>query len=181
MEICDGKDNDCNDTVDEGFDIGTACIAGTKGVCRRNGTWQCASATTRACQPGAGTPSGEKLAASTDPYIYKGDDGATYAAAWDWDCNGTIDARPDTIAEYVFVNNATAAGYLCSGNLVEACKLMGPTQASCRAIAYPCGLGCGNFCSKLQSCGRLVRVAVCGWDGVSCAPFNDVQVSMYCK
>jgi GH25 family lysozyme M1 (1,4-beta-N-acetylmuramidase) len=41
-EVCDGRDNDCNGTVDDGFDIGGACTVGVGG-CAALGTWECSA------------------------------------------------------------------------------------------------------------------------------------------
>jgi clumping factor A len=46
-EICDGVDNDCNGTVDDGFDVGSACGVG-KGVCAKAGVTICAESTGKA-------------------------------------------------------------------------------------------------------------------------------------
>lgn len=40
-ELCDGADNNCNGTADEGFDLGTPCTVGI-GACTRNGIKVCA-------------------------------------------------------------------------------------------------------------------------------------------
>ena len=40
MEVCDRQDNDCDGEVDEGFDVGAACMAGV-GECRRAGVLVC--------------------------------------------------------------------------------------------------------------------------------------------
>ncbi|OGL89122.1 hypothetical protein A3H75_00310 [Candidatus Uhrbacteria bacterium RIFCSPLOWO2_02_FULL_51_9] len=39
-ETCDGRDNDCDDIADEGFDVGAACTVGI-GACARNGNKVC--------------------------------------------------------------------------------------------------------------------------------------------
>lgn len=41
-EVCDGEDNDCDGAVDEGFDIGSDCTAGT-GACAVSGTLVCST------------------------------------------------------------------------------------------------------------------------------------------
>ena len=39
-EVCDGRDNNCNGQVDEGFDVGASCTAGI-GACQGAGTKVC--------------------------------------------------------------------------------------------------------------------------------------------
>ena len=48
-ETCDGRDNDCDGRVDEGFDIGSRCQTGSLGQCR-HGTLVCGGPETVACQ-----------------------------------------------------------------------------------------------------------------------------------
>lgn len=58
-EACDNKDNDCDGTTDEGFDVGMSCTAGL-GVCERAGMMQCsADGTTDTCSANAGSGSAE--------------------------------------------------------------------------------------------------------------------------
>ena len=39
-EICDGKDNDCDGSTDEGFNLGQVCTVGV-GQCTNSGVWEC--------------------------------------------------------------------------------------------------------------------------------------------
>ena len=55
-EICDGKDNDCNGMVDEGFNVGMACSNGL-GVCQTAGQIACLIDGTSDCNAIPGTPS----------------------------------------------------------------------------------------------------------------------------
>src|SRR5439155_7361018 len=55
-EVCDGVDNDCDGSTDEGFDVGTACTAGV-GACARSGTKVCTSdGSGTVCNATPGTP-----------------------------------------------------------------------------------------------------------------------------
>ncbi|TNE47645.1 MAG: hypothetical protein EP343_18995 [Deltaproteobacteria bacterium] len=73
-ETCDGKDNNCNGTIDDNWPTkGTSCTVG-KGGCQNTGTWRCA-------------PEGNKLVCSATATPPKPEqcDGK------DNNCNGTID------------------------------------------------------------------------------------------
>jgi hypothetical protein len=73
MEICDGKDNDCDGQTDEGFNVGQSCSVGL-GECARTGQYVCkADGFGTECNAVAGAPSLE---------ICDGKDN---------DCNGQID------------------------------------------------------------------------------------------
>jgi hypothetical protein len=57
-ETCDGKDNDCDGVIDNGFSIGAACSNGV-GQCSHAGTMQCSSTTASACNAVPSAPSAE--------------------------------------------------------------------------------------------------------------------------
>ncbi len=79
LERCDGIDNNCNGAVDEGFDVGVACLGGM-GACQMNGKTVCgASYTAVVCSAAPGTPAAEVC------------DGV------DNDCNGRVDDVPGQI------------------------------------------------------------------------------------
>jgi subtilisin-like proprotein convertase family protein len=50
---CDGADNDCDGTVDDGYNIGAQCDNGAQGACRRTGTIACTSTSAAACNAAA--------------------------------------------------------------------------------------------------------------------------------
>ncbi len=58
-EICDGKDNNCNGQIDEGFNVGQSCSVGV-GECARTGQYVCkADGTGTECNATPGTPTAE--------------------------------------------------------------------------------------------------------------------------
>jgi len=57
-EVCDGKDNNCNGQIDEGFNVGAACSIGI-GACKRDGQLVCSqdkTGTVCSATPGEPTP-----------------------------------------------------------------------------------------------------------------------------
>ena len=80
-EICDGRDNDCDDEIDEGFDVAQACSMG-EGECRTDGT--------RICNPaGDGTVCGAEPGLAA-PELCDGLDN---------DCDGETDEAFDTLGQ----------------------------------------------------------------------------------
>lgn len=73
-EVCDGKDNDCKDGIDNGFMVGTTCSVG-QGECKVAGVLACTAELTVSCSAVA------KAAAPSDAC----GDGK------DNDCNGVVD------------------------------------------------------------------------------------------
>jgi hypothetical protein len=58
-EICDGKDNNCNGQIDEGFNVGQSCTVGV-GECARTGQYVCkADGSGTQCSATPGTPTVE--------------------------------------------------------------------------------------------------------------------------
>ncbi|MBI4953951.1 MAG: DUF11 domain-containing protein [Myxococcales bacterium] len=81
-EICDGVDNDCNGTVDDGFNVGGACTAGV-GACQTSGNIVC-SAGSAVCNAVPGTPGTEVCSAvdeDCDGNLNNGNPGGGVACA----------------------------------------------------------------------------------------------------
>ena len=58
-EICDGKDNDCDGSTDEGFNLGAPCTVGV-GQCVNSGVWVCGGDGKARCSVEPLAPSAEK-------------------------------------------------------------------------------------------------------------------------
>ncbi len=64
-EVCDGKDNDCNGTVDDGFNVGGVCSNGL-GACLAMGTIVCNGMGAATCNAIAGEPEPEMCGDAID-------------------------------------------------------------------------------------------------------------------
>jgi len=73
-EVCDGEDNDCDDLVDETFDVEGVCFVGV-GECRREGVVGCVEDGTEACSVVAGAPGLERCNGLDDDCNGLEDDG----------------------------------------------------------------------------------------------------------
>ncbi|MGA1842501.1 MAG: putative metal-binding motif-containing protein [bacterium] len=73
-ELCDGRDNDCDNSTDEGFQIGAPCSVGL-GACRRSGGYVC-------------SPSNPNLAICD---AVPGDPAVEICDGFDNDCDGSVD------------------------------------------------------------------------------------------
>jgi hypothetical protein len=90
-EICDGRDQDCDGTADEGFPVGQDCESGS-GICRRTGLLLCAA-------DGSGTLC-SALPGDPEPEVCDGIDN---------DCDGVVD------------NGNPGGGAACATGLPGAC------------------------------------------------------------
>ena len=98
---CDGKDDNCNAAIDEGF-IGVACSSGV-GACAAAGVTVCDSLTTTRCSATPGAPSTEVCLSGVDEDC----DGVADAAEPDCvDSDG--DGLPDTIEAQIGTDPADA-------------------------------------------------------------------------
>jgi len=130
-EICDGKDNDCDGVVDNGFDwmgspVGDQCSAGF-GVCMNVGTVICASATTAICSATAGTPPDSSF------HTVAGAGGS-----WDWNCNNGVDRKyPLAACESFTAASCPASGWAPAPGTSGDCGQM-LVQRSCSATGSGC-------------------------------------------
>jgi len=99
-EICDGRDNNCNGQIDEGFNVGQICTVGV-GECARTGQYVCN-------QDGSGTQCNATPGTPT-PEVCDGLDN---------DCDGQID---DGVL-LVFYRDQDGDGYGYANNSTQACS-----------------------------------------------------------
>ena len=154
-ETCNGLDDDCDGTVDDGNpDSGTACVVGV-GACARTGSLTCASGSL-ACIGTPGTPTVETCNGRDDDCDGSIDEGVTPSAevcnGLDDDCNGAVD-------------DGLPAGATCSVG-VGACARSGAlwctdgTYSACDAVP---GAAAVEICNSLDDdCNGLVDEGLVG-------------------
>ncbi|MBM4280914.1 MAG: carboxypeptidase regulatory-like domain-containing protein [Deltaproteobacteria bacterium] len=161
-ETCNGQDDDCDGSTDEGYNVGASCSAGV-GQCRRTGSIQCSGGSS-SCNVSAG-PAGTETC--TPP-------GATPV---DEDCDGAVDeglGLGATCSEGTGACRRTGTK-VCSATGTVVCNVVAgtPTAETCNDVDDDCdgavddGLGKGDTCTLgLGECQRS-GVKVCGGDGTA--------------
>jgi hypothetical protein len=83
--MCDGKDNNCDGVIDDGFTwqgqaVGSKCYPGV-GACLATGMVVCSSPSMASCSAMPGVPD-DSFHASAAPN-----------GSWDWNCNNSVDRQ----------------------------------------------------------------------------------------
>ncbi|MEK7308568.1 MAG: MopE-related protein, partial [Nitrospirota bacterium] len=134
-EICDGLDNDCNGSIDDGLTRATAC-----------GTGECASTGTETCV--AGTWSNDTCTPGTST--------TEVCDELDNDCDGQTDEGIASTATTCGVGECASTGTLScvAGSMVDSCVADSPTAEVCNGLDDDCdGAADDGIASTTTTCG----------------------------
>ncbi|MEY4513769.1 MAG: hypothetical protein RLZZ450_5891, partial [Pseudomonadota bacterium] len=139
-EVCDGKDNDCDGMVDEGFVTGGSCTAGIS-ECLATGTLQCDRGGAVACNVVAKAPTAEVCGDGKDN-----------------DCDGTTDdgCPPAALCGDGARNGREECDPTSPGSSAFTCSTQCFTTTNYTACELPnSALSCvgDTFCTSLATCG----------------------------
>ncbi|RDV36519.1 VCBS repeat-containing protein [Bradymonadaceae bacterium TMQ3] len=163
-EVCDGRDNNCNGTVDDVPGLGTSCSVGTG---------QCAASGTRVCNTNTGTLACSAVAGSPSAEVCDGRDN---------NCNGTVDDVPGLGTSCsVGTGQCAASGTrVCDvGARALVCNATAgsPQTETCNGVDDNCDgtpdnvSGLGNSCSVgVGACRRTgSRICDLGSESLTCS------------
>lgn len=156
IELCgDGVDNDCNGSVDDGFDVGTECSAGV-GACKKQGQ--------KVCTADKNGTECNAIAGITTIEVCDGVDN---------DCDGATDENL-TVATTCGVGACASTGSLvCSGGMPQAdtCQPKSATVESCDNMDNDCDSATDENLTVATSCG----VGECAAVGVIACSGGQLQ------
>ena len=143
-EVCNARDDDCDGTVDEGFELGAACEG--EGACGA-GVFECGGEGARVC--------------SSEPGGSASEAGAEACNTVDDDCDGAVDEAFEVGVECMGVAGCGAGRSECTeGGELRCSKDVGGTEDA--------GLVVGGGCAGLGVCGADVYECN-GADEIGCA------------
>jgi hypothetical protein len=130
-EMCDGKDDDCDGVVDNGFSyqgtpVGGPCYSAGQGACITMGRVTCVSPSAAGCSA---------MPAAPDDTFHTT---AAPNGSWDWNCNNNVDRKyPLAACESFSAANCPAQGWQPPAGQAGDCGAM-LIQQSCTATATGC-------------------------------------------
>ncbi len=157
FETCNGLDDDCDGTVDNGFELGGSCSAGV-GACESTGTIVCtADGAGTECDAVPGTPAPDD----------------SLCNAIDDDCDGSTDEEYASQATACGTGECAASGATsCVGGVVEdSCTPGVPSAELCDGLDNDCddaidnGFELGGSCSAGVGACESTGTVVCTADG----------------
>jgi hypothetical protein len=155
-EICDGKDNNCNGQIDEGFNVGQSCTVGL-GECARTGQYVCkADGTGTECNATPGTPT---------PEVCDNKDN---------NCNGQIDEGN------VCAPASTFAKTIGGSNLDGALSIIQSSDGGYAVAGYTESFGAGDadfYVVKLDSSGNVIWTKTIGGSNYEDFAWSIIQSS----
>jgi hypothetical protein len=166
-EICDGRDNNCNGQVDETFGVGNTCVVGT-GACQRVGTIACTPQGTSVCSAATGNPATEVCNGIDDNCDGNVDENLSCACSIQTEiCDGRDNNCNGQVDESFGVGTPCSIGVgACQRIGVLLCNAQGTT--SCSATA---GLASPEVCDGVDNnCNGIAD------DGISCSCLPSAEV-----
>ncbi|MEQ8275037.1 MAG: choice-of-anchor D domain-containing protein [Deltaproteobacteria bacterium] len=154
VEACNGADDDCNGTIDEGFSLGNVC----------SGVGQCGGGVIEC------TPDGTASTCSTNPGQSQDESAVEVCNTFDDDCDGTPDNGFDLTND---LNNCGACNVACTvQNGAPVCATGNCAIQSCTAPFDDCNNQYGDGCES----NTQVDLANCGACNVACAVANGSPI-----
>lgn len=146
-EVCDEKDNDGDDQIDEGFSVGALCSAG-QGVCEHSGTVGCLPDGTSACGATPGVPKNEGASFGNSCDDAKDNDCDGLTDLGDPDCAGFGDPElcgngTDDDGDGVIDEGFPQVGQPCAAG-VGACAALGQIACTADGTGVQCGATAGS-------------------------------------
>jgi hypothetical protein len=171
-ELCDGRDNDCDGSVDEGFTLGSSCSVGI-GECRRTGTFACGSdGTLVVCNATSGTPGAEVCDGRDNNCDGSTDEGFDVGAAC---ANGVGECRRTGVRVCTGDGSAAVCGAVAGSPTAEVCD---GRDNDCDSSVDEGNPGGGVACSTGSPGICSAGIRQCSGGSLTCTPSNSPQTEV---
>ena len=153
IEICDGLDNNCDGSIDEGFDLGAACSNGL-GICEAFGILVCNGSGGVECNSVAGEPSQEICGDSLDS-----------------DCDGQLDNGCECLADDdCSVGEVCDTGVGASYTCIPGCRGTGGNGCGTGTVCTSTDDTAGTCvqCTSDTHCGSTTSARICDLGSNTC-------------